>query len=85
MARNGHHDSAKVASAEIIPNEGTMPTNSQIAQALATQGFELVKMEQTADGKVICQISGLKGSCCVSGVETSLKNAPGIKLVKVSY
>lgn len=85
LSSRGHRSSAKVASAEMICEEGTVPTASQIDQALANQGFKLVKMEQRADGKIICQISGLKGKCCAPGVETSLKNVPGVKLAKVSW
>ena len=71
--------------AEIVLEKGAMPDAFQIDQALAARGFQLVNLEKTADGKILCQISGLQGSCCVPGVEACLRNSPGVKVVKVKY
>jgi hypothetical protein len=79
----GHHHAARVASAELLLDNAALPSLAQVAHVLATKGFHVAKWEQTADGRVLCQISGLHGRCCVPDVETSLKTVPGVKLVKV--
>lgn len=78
----------KIGKAELTLRPGASISAAVIAESFkATAGcaeFAVKSMETAADGKVLCEISGMGGSCCLEPAETALQRVEGVETVTVT-
>ncbi|MDA2925083.1 cation transporter, partial [Acidobacteria bacterium AH-259-L09] len=57
-------------------------SKEQLANALEGTHFTIKDLKTTAEGKLICDIEGMKCGGCPSQVEAALKKVDGVQVVK---
>ncbi|MDA2929138.1 heavy-metal-associated domain-containing protein [Acidobacteria bacterium AH-259-O06] len=72
----------KQGRAEIVLQEGASVSKEQLANALEGTHFTIKDLKTTAEGKLICDIEGMKCGGCPSQVEAALKKVDGVQVVK---
>jgi len=78
----------KIGVAEITLSQGASVSKDDIEKSLLPNGccadFAVKSMKTTADGKVLCEIGGMRGGCCLKQAETVLKKVEGVEAVALT-